>query len=132
MASKIQKPSNMFAFKLFSTFACLLVDCQNWASNTARTHLVNHMWQAERAFVVPVAPFATHTSQMLTSQENPPEAKTRLTVSVFSFSGQLRSQKDLGFSGWGLQIIQEMLRLIVLLLRVCHRGRLVIWATKEA
>ena len=35
-------------------------------ANRAGAHLVDHMWQASRAFVVPVAPFAV---QMFTSQE---------------------------------------------------------------
>ena len=83
MASKIQKPSNMFALKLFSTFACLVVDCQNWASNIARTHLVNHMWQGREHLWCLLHNLPPTPAKCSLPRKNPPEAKTRLTVSVF-------------------------------------------------
>ena len=92
------------------------------AATRAGAHLVDHMWQAPRTFVVPVPPF---TSQA------PTPAKCSLPTkpadsSVFPFSCQFWFEQSSGLSKVErLQIIREMLRLlIVLLLRVfCHRGR---------
>ena len=102
---------SVWAWKLVSTLRphCIAWLCDlttHWAANTAWTHLVDHMSQAVKALVVPVEPFAhPHQPNAATSQETHPEAKTRLlTVSVFSFSGHLRSQKDLGSAVGGCKL----------------------------